>query len=58
LIGAQIGDIGAGKREIVREYEATFADIQSWFDLVLKNKKDRPSGSQKVIDETIIFQKK
>jgi hypothetical protein len=26
LIGAQIGDIGAGKPEIVREYEATFAD--------------------------------
>lgn len=26
LIGAQIGDIGAGKPEIVREYEAAFAD--------------------------------
>jgi hypothetical protein len=26
LLGAQIGDIGAGKPEIVREYEATFAD--------------------------------
>jgi hypothetical protein len=27
-------------------------------ELVLKNKKDRPAGSQKVIDETIIFLKK
>ena len=26
LLGAQIGDIGAGKPEIVREYEAAFAD--------------------------------
>jgi hypothetical protein len=26
LLGAQIGDIGAGKPEIVREYEATFDD--------------------------------
>src|SRR5207244_3203315 len=26
LIGAQIGDIGAGKPEIVREYDSTFAD--------------------------------
>src|SRR6478672_8085141 len=26
LIGAQIGDIGTGKPEIVREYEAAFAD--------------------------------
>src|SRR5262245_836672 len=26
LLGAQIGDIGAGKPEIVSEYESTFAD--------------------------------
>jgi hypothetical protein len=29
LVGAQIGDIGAGKPEIVREYEAAFADATS-----------------------------